>query len=77
VRDLASDPDAAAIATAVIEIGHSLGLVVIAEGVETTEQLAFMRDNNCDEMQGYLASRPVPPDTIGGFLAEDTRLLPT
>jgi diguanylate cyclase (GGDEF)-like protein/PAS domain S-box-containing protein len=76
VRDLGSDPDDAAIATAVIRVGHSLGLQVIAEGVETREQLGFLRDNDCDEIQGFLASRPVPPETIAGYLAGARKLLP-
>jgi len=60
VQDLTDDPDDAAIAAAVIAMGHSLKLGVVAEGVETEEQLAFLRLNQCDEMQGYLFSRPVP-----------------
>lgn len=60
VRDITSNPDDAAIAQAVINLGHSLNLRVIAEGVETQEQLDFLRDRQCDEKQGYLISRPVP-----------------
>ncbi len=68
VRDLASNKDDAAIVTAIIALGHSLGLKVIAEGVETVEQLTFLRKMKCDQMQGYLFSRPLPA-------AEMTRLL--
>jgi EAL domain-containing protein (putative c-di-GMP-specific phosphodiesterase class I) len=60
VRDVTQDPDDAAIATAVIAMAHSMQLSVVAEGVETEEQLAFLRRNRCDEMQGYLFSPPVP-----------------
>jgi len=60
VRNLAGDVRDAAITTAMITMGHSLKLKVIAEGVETKEQLAFLRSRRCDEMQGYLFSRPVP-----------------
>jgi PAS domain S-box-containing protein len=62
VRDIATDPDDAAIATAIIGLAHNLRLKVVAEGVETEEQLQFMRERNCDQMQGYLLSRPLPAD---------------
>ena len=68
VRDLSSSADDAAIVAAIIALGHSLGMNVIAEGVETMEQLDYLRKMKCDEMQGYLFSRPVPA-------AEMTRLL--
>jgi EAL domain-containing protein (putative c-di-GMP-specific phosphodiesterase class I) len=48
----------------VISLGHQLRLKVIAEGVETDEQLAFLRDNGCDEMQGYHFSEPVSPQEM-------------
>jgi diguanylate cyclase (GGDEF)-like protein/PAS domain S-box-containing protein len=76
VRDVGDDPDGAAIATAIIRVGHSLGLKVIAEGVETRAQLRFIQANGCDEMQGYLASRPVPAEAIGQMLGDGRRLLP-
>jgi diguanylate cyclase (GGDEF)-like protein/PAS domain S-box-containing protein len=68
VRELTSHADDAAIAQAVITLGHSLNLRVIAEGVETPEQLAFLRRNQCDEMQGYLFGKPVPADEFGKLL---------
>ena len=62
VQDTTSDPDAAAIVTAIIAMGHSLRLKVIAEGVEFTEQANFLRRHGCDQMQGYLITPPVPAD---------------
>jgi len=64
VSELADNPDDQAIAMSVISLGHKLNLKVIAEGVETEQQCAFLRDNECDEMQGYLFSRPVTADEI-------------
>jgi diguanylate cyclase (GGDEF)-like protein len=59
VHDLSSDRDDEAIVAAIIALGHSLGLSIIAEGVETTAQLAKLRKMGCNEIQGYLFSRPV------------------
>lgn len=64
IRDVPTNPDDKAIAMAVISLGHMLNLKVIAEGVETEQQLAFLRENECDEAQGYLFSRPVSADEI-------------
>jgi len=64
VRDLAENPQDRAIATAIINMGKALGLTVVAEGVETTEQDAFLRGHSCDELQGFLFSKPVPADDI-------------
>lgn len=60
VRDITSDPDSAAITRAIITMAHSLNLRVIAEGIETEGQLAYLTSQNCDEMQGFYFSRPVP-----------------
>ncbi|HWZ86751.1 MAG TPA: EAL domain-containing protein [Thermoanaerobaculia bacterium] len=68
VRDLPTDKDDAAIAMAVIAMGRSLELVVIAEGVETEEQLAFLKGHDCDQLQGYLLSRPLASEAFGRFL---------
>ncbi len=68
VRDLPSDKDDAAIAMAVIAMGRSLELVVIAEGVETEEQLAFLKGHDCDQLQGFLLSRPLPAEAFDRFL---------
>ncbi len=60
VNDVTSNPDDAALVIAVITLAHNLQLKVVAEGVETEEQLGFLKDLNCDEWQGYLFSKPVP-----------------
>jgi EAL domain-containing protein (putative c-di-GMP-specific phosphodiesterase class I) len=75
VSELADDLDDQAIAMAVISLGHKLNLRVIAEGVETEQQCNFLRDNDCDEMQGYLFSAPVPASKIHSLLEEQARLL--
>lgn len=64
VRDIATDPDDAAIVTAIIAMAHSLNIKVLAEGVETEEQLVFLRSHGCDEYQGFYFSRPVTGDAF-------------
>jgi len=76
VRDLADSPDDQAIAMAVISLGHKLNLRVVAEGVETEQQRDFLHANDCDEMQGYLFSRPVPPERIAELLREQAAPAP-
>jgi EAL domain-containing protein (putative c-di-GMP-specific phosphodiesterase class I) len=68
VRDLAKDLEDQAITQAIISMGKALGMTVVAEGGETIEQQAFLRRHACDEMQGYLFSKPVPPDGIANLL---------
>ena len=68
VRDLASDPDDAAIITAIIAMAHTLKLKVIAEGVETEAQRVFLKTHGCDEFQGYLMSRPVEADEFARLI---------
>lgn len=70
VRDITVDADDAAIAKAVIALAHSLKLAVIAEGVETIEQLEFLRAQNCNMMQGYYLSRPLPVGKLESFMRE-------
>ncbi len=74
VRDCTSDADDAAIVQAIITMAHALGIQTIAEGVETKEQLEFLRRNGCDAMQGYYFSRPVPAEEITRMLREQRRL---
>lgn len=69
VRDVTADPNDAAIAQAIIALGRSLGLSVVAEGVENQEQLAFLARGGCDEIQGYLLSRPLPPAQLESWYA--------
>jgi len=74
IRDITSNPDDAAITLAIISMAHSLKLQVIAEGVETADQLAYLRLHGCDQMQGYYFSRPLPLLELESLLAEDRRL---
>ncbi len=74
VRNIEDDPSDAAIVRAIITLGHSLGMDIVAEGVETQEQLSRLIAEGCDEVQGYFYSRPVPPEGIlellngGGYM---------
>ncbi|MFZ2162095.1 MAG: EAL domain-containing protein [Sideroxyarcus sp.] len=67
VRDIETDESDAAIIRSIISLGHRLNLRVIAEGVETQEQLDFLRIRGCDEMQGYFYARPMPAAEFAGF----------
>ncbi|MEQ1806158.1 MAG: EAL domain-containing protein [Burkholderiaceae bacterium] len=68
VRDLATDPDDAAIITAIIAMAHTLKLAVVAEGVETQAQRTFLATHGCDEFQGFLASPPLSADEFALLL---------
>jgi len=70
VRDLTTDPDDAALVMAIITLAHNLGLRVIAEGVETEEQLGLLRLLRCDGVQGYLFGRPMPADLFRSLLVK-------
>jgi diguanylate cyclase (GGDEF)-like protein len=70
IRNLATDSDDSAIADAIITLAHSLKLQVVAEGVETEQQLAHLRQTSCDTAQGFLFSEPVPADGFEKLLLE-------
>ena len=76
VRDVLEDPNDAAIARTIVALAHSLGMGVIAEGVETQAQLRFLASHGCHAYQGYLFSRPVPLDKFEQFVrrADDREL---
>ena len=74
VRDVASDPDNATLARAIIAMSQGLGLQVIAEGVETEEQLEFLRSCECDMVQGYLFSKPLSPKRMLDRVRSGTHL---
>ena len=70
IREIPESGEDMAISSAIIAMGHSLGLAVLAEGVETPAQLDFLRQRGCDSYQGYLRSRPVPPDAFEVLLRD-------
>jgi len=76
IKDLTTDPGDAAIVTSMITLAHNLDLTVIAEGVENAEQVGFLRAEKCDEIQGYLISKPMPADDFSNWMqtrAEDAK----
>lgn len=74
VHDIANDVDDATIVRTVIALGHNLGLKVVAEGVETEQQLEFLRANHCDELQGYYFGAPLPGNEFVEILRRDEPL---
>jgi EAL domain-containing protein (putative c-di-GMP-specific phosphodiesterase class I) len=76
VDELTSDPNDAAIVAATIAMAHRLGFEVIAEGVETVAQLTYLRAEQCDAVQGYLVSPPVPAAALTARLTHEHWLPP-
>jgi EAL domain-containing protein (putative c-di-GMP-specific phosphodiesterase class I) len=74
VADLTIDAKARAVAEGLIDLAHRLRLKVTAEGVETPEQLAYLSRSGCDYFQGYLASKPVPPERFEQLLSDGGQL---
>lgn len=71
IRDIVTNPDDAALTAAIVAIGQALDLRVVAEGVETTEQVALLRGLGCDSVQGYLIARPLPASEFSAVLEHD------
>ena len=71
VRDITTNPDDAAIALAIISMAHSLHMEVVAEGVESRAQMAYLRRNRCDDIQGFHYSRALPPGELAGLVRDN------
>jgi EAL domain-containing protein (putative c-di-GMP-specific phosphodiesterase class I) len=69
VNDVLTNDEDAEIVNAIIRLAHALGLRVVAEGVEQGEQVAFLKRSGCDEVQGYVVSRPLPPAKVSELFA--------
>jgi predicted signal transduction protein with EAL and GGDEF domain len=72
IRDLGADRCALSIVDAILAMGRSLDMDVIAEGIETEQQLAVLRGRHCSEVQGFLLGRPMPSDAVGDYIDETT-----
>jgi EAL domain-containing protein (putative c-di-GMP-specific phosphodiesterase class I) len=70
VEEIGEDTDGSVICDATIGLAHNLGLKIVAEGVETTAQLDYLRSRGCDLIQGYLFSRPVPAVEVMAFIQQ-------
>jgi EAL domain-containing protein (putative c-di-GMP-specific phosphodiesterase class I) len=75
VADMLRDQKASALVKSMINLAHSLDISVTATGVESRDQLSFLAKEHCDKIQGYVASRPVPPERFAELLRADRRLL--
>ena len=73
VMDLESNRENAAICAAIIAMAHALDLLVIAEGVETEAQKSYLREQKCDQIQGYLISKPLPAEALENAFLMDAR----
>ena len=73
IRNITTDPRSAAITNASIALAHSLNISVIAEGVETEDQSAYLRKAGCDQIQGYLLSRPLPPEELAALVGKNKK----
>jgi EAL domain-containing protein (putative c-di-GMP-specific phosphodiesterase class I) len=76
IRGTSSDAVGRAIVRALAALGQSLGMATVAEGVETDEQMARVVSDGCTDVQGYLISRPIPPEQIGSFLLSQPSVKP-
>jgi len=72
IQGITTSDNAAAIVASVINLGHSLGMMVVAEGVETTQQLAILHDHNCDQFQGFLFGYPMSSESCTDWLLQNT-----
>jgi len=75
VKDLSQDRDAQALTAGIVSLAHGLRMKVVAEGVETAEQLAWLRSHDCDEIQGFLLCKPIAADDAHDFIARHLRTL--
>jgi EAL domain-containing protein (putative c-di-GMP-specific phosphodiesterase class I) len=75
VNDLSHDADAQALTDGIVTLAHGLRMKVVAEGVETAEQLAYLRAHGCDEIQGYWLCKPVPAEDVCRFMSRHLRNL--
>jgi len=73
VNDLSQDTDSQALADGIVTLAHGLRMKVVAEGVETAEQLAYLRAHGCDEIQGYWLCKPMPAEDVCAFMARHLR----
>ena len=76
IHDIPNSGDDMAISSSVIALGHAMGLKVLAEGVETQEQLSFLQDKGCDFFQGYFCSRPLPAEDFARLLEKQAPASP-
>ena len=70
IHDIIEDPDAASMIIAIIAMGHSLRMRIVAEGVETIEQLNFLAEHGCNEVQGYYYNKPLSAEEFTNYLKE-------